>query len=274
MPTFFRDDLMLHYGERGSSDAPPVVLIHGLRFSHRLMERVAQRLPDYRVLLLDLHGHGKSDKPTDPARYTWQELVADVDALLDELDVPSAVIGGLSLGANVTLAYATARPHRCDGLILEMPVLLRGHRFGKPVFSSLAAFYGGGRRALRPLARTVNRLPLPRGIPELAAFRDMAGQDPSVAAAILRGLLSEDALTGDADTLARLTMPALVVGHRNDPLHVLDDARDLADRLPAGRLLEAPSIAHYRLQPGELAAQFRAFLDDVTSWPSEGSPAS
>lgn len=265
MPTFLRDDLVLHYAERGRRDAPPVVLMHGLLFSYRLMERVAQRLPDYRVLLLDLHGHGKSDKPTDPARYTWAELVADVDGLLDELGLKSAVIGGLSLGANVTLAYAQARPHRCDALILEMPVLLRGHRFGRPVFTGLASVYAGGRVALRPLARTVNRLPLPRSLPELAAFRDMAGQDPSVAAAVLRGLLAEEALAEDPDTLAPLTMPALVVGHRNDPLHVLDDARELADRLPGGRFVEAPSIAHYRLHPGELAQQFRQFLDEVTA---------
>jgi len=269
MPTFQRDDLALHYAERGPRDAPPVVLMHGLLFSYRLMERVAQRLPKYRVLLLDLHGHGKSDKPTDPARYTWSEMVADVDGLLDHLGLDGAVIGGLSLGANVTLAYAQARPERCDALILEMPVLLRGHRFGRPVFSTLAGVYTGGRLALRPLARTVNRLPLPRSLPELAAFRDMAGQDPAVAAAVLRGLLGDEPLAEDAETLARLTMPALVVGHRNDPLHVLDDARDLADRLPGGRFIEAPSIAHYRLRPGELARQFSAFLDDVTSAPED-----
>jgi pimeloyl-ACP methyl ester carboxylesterase len=145
-----------------------------------------------------------------------------------------------------------------------MPVLLRGHRFGRPVFTGLASVYHGGRFALRPVARAVNRLPLPRALPELAAFRDMAGQDPSVASAVLRGLLTEEPLAEDEETLARLTMPALVVGHRNDPLHVLDDARDLADRLPDGRFIEAPSIAHYRLHPGELAAQFRAFLDEVT----------
>ncbi|MDQ1446487.1 MAG: hypothetical protein QOI20_2951 [Acidimicrobiaceae bacterium] len=265
MPTFFRDDLRLHYAERGRArpDAPAIVLMHGLLFSYRLMERVAQRLVDYRVLLLDLHGHGGSDKPTDPARYTWAEMSADVDALLDELGLASAVIGGLSLGANVALAYAQAHPARCDALILEMPVLLRGHRFGRPVFGGLANVYRGSRRALRPMARAVNRLPLPAGIPELAAFRDMAGQDPSVAAAVLRGLLGEDPLAEDAATLGRLDMPALVVGHRRDPLHVLDDARDLAHRLPNGRFIEAPSIAHYRLHPGELAAQFRTFLDDV-----------
>jgi pimeloyl-ACP methyl ester carboxylesterase len=265
MPTFARDDLTLHYAERGRPGAPAVVLMHGLLFSYRLMERVAERLADYHVLLLDLHGHGSSDKPVDPARYTWSELVADVDGLLDAAGLESAVIGGLSLGANVTLAYAQARPERCDALILEMPVLLRGHRFARPVFGTLARVYAGGRRGLVPMARAVGRMPLPGRVPELAAVRDMASQDPAVASAVLRGLLAEPSMPEDADTLGRLTMPALVVGHRHDPLHVLDDARDLADRLPDARLIEAPSIAHYRLHPGELAAQFRSFLDEVTA---------
>lgn len=274
MPTFLRDDLRLHYAERGPrrADVPAVVLMHGLLFSYRLMERVTERLADHRVFLLDLHGHGKSDKPTDPARYSWAEMTADVDGLLDHLGLSSAVVGGLSLGANVALAYAQERPARCDALILEMPVLLRGHAFGRPAFTALRGVYRGGRRALRPVARAVNRLPLPKGIPELAAFRDMAGQDPSVAAAVLGGLLAEPPLAEDPETLARLTMPALVVGHRHDRLHVLDDARDLADRLPNGRFLEAPSIAHYRLHPGELAAQFRGFLDGVASGRSSSVP--
>jgi pimeloyl-ACP methyl ester carboxylesterase len=264
MPTFTRDDLTLHYAERGDSAGPPVVLMHGLLFSYRLMERVTAQLPEYRVLLLDLHGHGKSSKPVDPARYTWAEMAADVDGLLDALGLDAAVIGGLSLGANVALAYAEARPERCRALILEMPVLLRGHRFGRPAFTALARAYRGGRRALRPLGRALARMPAPRRVPEVAAFRDMASQDPTVAAAVLQGLLADEPLAEDADTLSRLTMPALVVGHRNDPLHVLDDARELAEQLPGGRFIEAPSIAHYRLRPADLAKQFRAFLEGVS----------
>src|ERR1051325_2867944 len=101
MPYFQRDDLRLHYAVRGRRGAPAVVVMPGALFWYRLMERVTARLPDYHVLLLDLHGHGASDKPVDPARYTWAELVADVDGLLDEAGLSSPVVGGLSLGANV-----------------------------------------------------------------------------------------------------------------------------------------------------------------------------
>jgi pimeloyl-ACP methyl ester carboxylesterase len=224
---------------------------------------VAGLLTGHRVLLLDLHGHGRSSKPTDPARYAWAELAADITGLLDALEIDQAVVGGLSLGANATLAFARDHPARCRALVFEMPVLMRGHRFGRPAFTGMAGVYTGGRRVLRPLARAVNRLPLPKNLPELAALRDMAGQDPSVAAAVIHGLLAEPPLPDDRQALATLTMPALVIGHARDPLHVLDDARDLAANLPNARLVETSSSAHYRLHPGELATELQAFLDQL-----------
>lgn len=229
-----------------------------------MLERVAALLPDERVVLLDLHGHGKSDKPTDSGRYTWPELAADVVGLLDHLGVERAVVGGLSLGANVALATAHEHPGRMDALVLEMPVLLRGHRVGRPAFSALAAVYTGAAPVLAPASRLLARLPAPRGrFPEAAAVRDVASMDPRVARAILTGLLAEPAVAEDEASLARLTMPALVIGHRNDPLHALADARDLAARLPNGTLVEASSIAEYRLRPMALAAHLRQFLATV-----------
>src|SRR5947209_4244786 len=87
MPTFSRafgqTRLDLHYGERGDPTGRPLVLTHGLLWSSRMMEALAARLPDQRVLLLDLHGHGKSARPTDASAYTWASLAGDVVALLN-----------------------------------------------------------------------------------------------------------------------------------------------------------------------------------------------
>lgn len=96
-------------------------------------------------------------------------------------------------------------------------------------------------------------------------MRDVAAANPTVAVAVLRGLLDEPPLPEDEATLAALTMPAPVIGHRNDPVHVLKDARDLAHRLPDATLVEAPSIVTFRLRPAELAAHIRRFLARVPS---------
>jgi hypothetical protein len=72
MPTVTRDDLVLYYAERGDPAGPPVVLLHGLTMSSVTMERLAASLDDHRVLLLDLHGHGKSTKPHQPTALVLQ----------------------------------------------------------------------------------------------------------------------------------------------------------------------------------------------------------
>ena len=260
MATFRRGDLTLWYGERGRPDGRPFVVTHGLLWSSRMMERAAALLPDERVILLDLHGHGRSSKPAEADRYSWAELAADVVGLLDHLGVEQAVVGGLSLGANVTLATAHLHPERVAAMVIEMPVLRRGHRVGRAAFGTLATGYTAARMVLGPLASAVNAVPLPRGLPELAAVRDVAGADPRVAAAILRGLLADEPVAEDDVSLARLTMPALVIGHHNDALHAIEDARDLARRLPDADLIEASSIAEYRLHPDRLAGRLREFF--------------
>src|SRR5258708_23151764 len=122
MPTFSRafgrTRIDLHYSERGDHAGRPIVLTHGLLWSSRMMEGLASRLPDQRVLLLDLHGHGKSSRPTDPSAYTWASLAGDVIALLNHLEVDEAVVGGLSLGANVTLAVAHRHPERVTAMLV------------------------------------------------------------------------------------------------------------------------------------------------------------
>jgi hypothetical protein len=59
------------------------------------------------------------------------------------------------------------------------------------------------------------------------------------------------------------TAPALVLGHRRDPVHPFSDAGMLAEELPNGRLLEADSLLELRLRPARLTAEIAAFLDDV-----------
>ena len=265
MPFFHLGDLRLHYAERCDRDGPAVVLTHGLLWSARMFERLCAALPSYRMLLLDLHGHGKSSSPSNAARYTWASLADDVVGLLDHLSIERAVVGGLSLGANVTLATAQRHPDRVRAMVVEMPVLSGGHPVARPLFGTLAGVYRAGGAALGPVAGAVARLPIPlaRRLPDVAAARDVLAADPRVAAAVLRGLLADEPVDESPATLARMTMPALVIGHRNDPLHPLADARRLAAQLPRARLVEVPSIAHFRLHPDRLAAELRRFVDGL-----------
>src|SRR5262245_55045854 len=102
-----------------------VVLTNGLLLDAGVNRQLARTLAThgFRVVLLDLLGHGTSDKPQHATQHRMDRYARQVIALLDELHVARAAVGGVSLGANVALHAAVQAPHRMAALLIEMPVL-------------------------------------------------------------------------------------------------------------------------------------------------------
>ncbi len=122
--TFEVEGLRLHY-ERHGEGSRVLVFLHGLLLDNQLSRRLAADLADrgFQVVLLDLPGHGLSDKPRHASAHRMDSYARYVVALLDELGIDEAVVGGVSLGANVSLQVAVQAPDRVRGLLIEMPVL-------------------------------------------------------------------------------------------------------------------------------------------------------
>ena len=124
MPSFTYRGRRLGYSVVGTGERA-IVLTHGLLMDSRMYTRLASKLAaaGQRVVLVDMLGHGTSDQPHDMTAYSMPQFGRDIIALLDHLDLPDAVVGGASLGANVALEVAVAAPGRVRAAVLEMPVL-------------------------------------------------------------------------------------------------------------------------------------------------------
>jgi 3-oxoadipate enol-lactonase len=107
MPEALVNGVSLHYTDEGRGDA--VLLIHGLGSSSEDWELQLPALtPSYRVIAVDLRGHGRSSKPEGP--YSIAMFAGDVAALIEDLDIAPCHVVGLSLGAMTTLELAATRP--------------------------------------------------------------------------------------------------------------------------------------------------------------------
>ncbi len=102
-----------------TGDGPIVLMLHGFTRDARAWEPVLPALDGYRVIRVDLIGHGKSDAPEDPSRYTMAHAVEDLTALLHHLSVDKYALVGYSLGGRVGLHLATAAPERLWALVIE-----------------------------------------------------------------------------------------------------------------------------------------------------------
>jgi pimeloyl-ACP methyl ester carboxylesterase len=117
MPKLNRNGVELYYEVHGSGT--PLLLTHGYSSSSHMWEgQIAPFSKDYQLITWDMRGHGKTDYPEDQAAYSEAETVADMAAILDAVGAKKAIIGGLSLGGYMTLAFQLAHPERCLALLI------------------------------------------------------------------------------------------------------------------------------------------------------------
>jgi len=223
--------------EGGDSEAHPVVFLHGWGASAFYYRHILEpvRRAGYRVIALDLRGHGGSDKPTESGQYTGEAMAAHVASALDVLGLSRISLVAHSLGGGVALDVACHAPHRVASLTLLAPVGLAPvrfvglARFATPIPAAALVQYAVPPWtvpvAMRAINGTLGDFSL-RDVDEYCA----PSRDPSFGRA-LRSLLHAYRFEARRDEeLERLTMP----------VHVLLGGQDLLVRA-------APSAARARL---------------------------
>jgi pimeloyl-ACP methyl ester carboxylesterase len=271
---YFRfDGQRLAYTVHGRG-SQTTVLMPGLLLSQKMQTPLARELAarGNRVVTFDPLGHGASDRPRDMWRYSMSAFAEQARALLDHLEVGEAIVGGTSLGANITLELAALAPERLRGMIIEMPVLDNAIPACAAAFAPLLLALTFGEPVMKRVARLASAVPR-RHVPFLLELGlDALAQDPGPSAALLQGIIF--GRTAPHRTERRtFAAPALVIGHPRDPVHPFSDADMLAAELPNATLIDANSIIELRLRPARLTARIAEFVEDCWSEAPERAAA-
>lgn len=96
-----------------------LVFLHGFTGSTATWHTLVPHFNEYRIVLLDLLGHGLTESPEDTRRYAMDLQLRDLDSLFEQMGLRDFALAGYSMGGRVALAYACTFPGRLSALILE-----------------------------------------------------------------------------------------------------------------------------------------------------------
>jgi pimeloyl-ACP methyl ester carboxylesterase len=260
---FVHDNLELYYEIHGQGPRV-LIFLHGILMDANMNRRLAADLAarGNRVILLDMPGHGLSARPQRASFHRMDTYAGHVIALMDHLGIDQAVVGGVSLGGNVSLLVAAQAPDRVRGMVIEMPVLEWALPAAAMTFIPLLLASHYARPVVGRMAKIFRSLPRTGNGP-LDSVMNMLSAEPRETAAVLHGILAGP-IAPTVDQRAAMDIPALVIGHKVDHVHPFHDAQQLARRLPRGQLIQANSVLELRVHPERLTEEINGLLD--TAW--------
>jgi pimeloyl-ACP methyl ester carboxylesterase len=257
---FDSDGMRLYYEIHGHGPRV-LVFMHGILMDSNMNRRLAGDLAarGFRVVLVDLPGHGLSEKPKRASFHRMDTYAEHVVRLMDHLGIAKAAVGGVSLGGNVSLLVAAQAPERVQAMVIEMPVLEWALPAAAITFVPMLLAVHFARPVVQRAASLFRRLPRTGNGPVDSVMNTLS-TDPTETAAVLHGILAGP-IAPTVSQRAAMTIPAMVIGHQVDRLHPFHDAEQLARRLPRGQLVQANSVLELRVHPERLTTQIADFLD-------------
>ncbi len=239
-----------------------LVLAHGLLMNRHMYDQLAPEMASrgYRVITVDLLGHGASDKPTDMRAFSMSAFGDQLAGLVDHLELDRPIVGGTSLGANAALEMASRHPRVARGLFIEMPVLDNALVAAGLIFLPILVSLRVAKPVLRGIATVTNRIPRSTFLVDL--LLDWTRRPPESSEAVLEGILF-GRTAPPREERQLIGLPALVIGHPSDPLHPFTDSDMLVEEMPGARLVNAESIFEWRVNPGRLDDELADFIAAV-----------
>ncbi|GJL49557.1 MAG: alpha/beta hydrolase [Nitrospirales bacterium] len=245
-----------------SGQGHPLVFIHAFPLSHEMWKpQVAVFEQQYRVITLDLRGHGESD--TQLWNFTLEDYAKDVYELLCHLDIHHATFIGLSMGGYTLLAFYRQFPAMVSALVLADTRAQADNEEGKAGRLAMAqTAHTQGPTAIADLmipkllsaTTTENRKDLVEEVRTMILKNQSAG--------IIVDLMAMAARPDSTSLLSKISCPTLVIVGENDVATPPSESHYMAERIPQGQLVtisHAGHISNYE-QPETFNQALKTFL--------------
>ena len=266
--------LNIHYRDQGKRDERVVVLIHGSNASLHTWQPWVERLgKDYRIISLDLPGHGLTGSHPGGV-YDYPVFVDVVDKLMTKLGVEKAVIGGNSMGGGTAWMFALTHPEKTEAVLLVDAA-------GAPAWQSKKTPIGF-RMMRMPVVKELARFIAPRSMFESSLKTSMSVHSKiddvlvdrywelnrypgNREATMKRFSLQHNNHPATKDKLAAIKAPVMVMWGEEDNLIPVSSARWFAEAIPGARLVVYPKVGHIPMEevPEKSAADVKAWLDTM-----------
>ncbi|MBT2582589.1 2-succinyl-6-hydroxy-2,4-cyclohexadiene-1-carboxylate synthase [Planococcus sp. ISL-109] len=248
--------------------APVIVLLHGFTGSTDTWKRTVQHWPEYKVVVVDLIGHGKTESPLDASRYSMEQQLEDLEAIFEALQLPQFTLLGYSMGGRTALAYACEYPVRVQRLVLESSSPgLRDEQARRTRRESDAALaYSIIENGIEPFIDKWERIPLfesqkslPYAFQQEVRNERLAQSTIGLANSLLG--MGSGSQSSYWDCLLGLDMPVMLVTGELDPKFCAI-AQEMNKRLPNAqhKLIYAGHAIHVE-KPAEFATMVKELLN-------------
>jgi 3-oxoadipate enol-lactonase len=242
MPDALNAGTRIHWEEHGHGD--PVLLIMGLGATLELWHRVTPMLSgQYRTILFDNRGAGRSDAPPGP--YSIPQMADDALAVLDAAGAPTARVFGASMGGMIAQELALSHPERVRSLILGCTAA--GGKAVVPADREVVAALTA-RTALPPdqAARVMVPFTYDASTPGARVEEDCVIRERTAISADAFGAQYQAIRSwpGSIDRLGALAMPVLVIHGETDRLVPPENGHILARAIPHSKLVMIPNASH------------------------------
>jgi pimeloyl-ACP methyl ester carboxylesterase len=243
MGSFERDGLQFNYEEYGSGI--PLIFSHGLGGNLTQARELIGTLEGVRVVIYDNRGHGSTSGTVDGNTLTFACMADDMAAVLDHLGIETAVVGGDSMGAGISIAFWSRHQRRVRRLILSRPAWLATP---EPPNLAILGF-------IAKLIDDVGCEQAPARLEESAEFGRLKTSYSETAKSLMRTLrescgtelasvykgVPASVPFENCDQLSSIAVPTLILANFDDPIHPFAYARRLAAAIPSATLREIPS---------------------------------